>query len=193
MHTICFATHNAHKLAEVSRQLEGYYHIIGLDSFQCPDIPETGDTLAENSALKARYVWENYQIPCFADDSGLETDALHGAPGVHSARFAGPQRSDTDNLSLLLSRLRHEQNRKARFKTCISYIDQQGEMYQFEGVVEGSIVEVPKGSNGFGYDPVFQPEGEERTFAEMKPEEKIKISHRAIAIAQLVTFLRKVD
>ncbi len=154
------------------------------------ELPETQPTIEGNALQKARYVFDSYHVACFADDTGLEVDSLNGEPGVFSARYAGEQRNDYDNIELLLSRLANQNNRKARFKTVISWIDDE-EIKSFEGVIHGTIVAARKGSKGFGYDPVFKPDGSDKTFAEMELTEKNLISHRALAVKKLVNFLRK--
>ncbi len=190
---ICFATNNAHKLAEVQAILKDKLIIRSLKDIGCTeDIPETADTIEGNSLLKAQYIVERYGIACFADDSGLEVDALQGAPGVYSARFAGPQKNDADNVKLLLEKLEHHTNRKAQFKTVITLII-KGQTHQFTGTIAGHIAPSPKGQQGFGYDPVFIPEGHSRTFAEFSAAEKNAISHRARATAQLIDFLTSMN
>lgn len=189
MKEICFATNNKHKIAEVSQMLQGKYKLLSLEEIGCHvELPEEQDTLEGNSLQKAAYVWDNYEVSCFADDTGLEVEALNGAPGVYSARYAGPQRSDADNIKLLLQSLEGQQNRKARFRTCVTLI-LDGKEHQFEGIVNGSITQEWKGDKGFGYDPVFIPEGFEETFAEMTSEQKNAISHRGRAIRKLVDYL----
>ena len=165
MRELCFATNNRNKIAEVSQMLEGKYKLLSLEDIGCnEELAEDQDTLEGNSRQKANYVWANYNVNCFADDTGLEVDAICGEPGVYSARFAGPQRSDTDNINKLLHVLEGQENRRARFRTSITlYLDNQE--YQFEGIVNGTIAEAYKGNKGFGYDPVFIPEGQEKTFA----------------------------
>lgn len=190
MRELCFATNNRNKIAEVSQMLEGKYKLLSLEDIGCnEELAEDQDTLEGNSRQKAKYVWANYNVNCFADDTGLEVDAICGEPGVYSARFAGPQRSDTDNINKLLHVLEGQENRRARFRTSITlYLDNQE--YQFEGIVNGTIAEAYKGNKGFGYDPVFIPEGHEKTFAEMSPEEKNAISHRGRAMQKLISFLQ---
>lgn len=188
---LCFATHNAHKLREIQQMLPTAWELIGLEALGCyEDLPEEQDSIEGNALQKAQYLWDKYQVNCFADDSGLEVEALEGAPGVYSARYAGPQKSDADNLALLLKNMQGQPNRKARFKTCISLV-LQGEARSFVGIAEGQIIEQPRGSGGFGYDPVFVPTGHTRTFAEMSAAEKNAISHRAKAFAQLTDFLQQ--
>ncbi|GAA4433144.1 non-canonical purine NTP diphosphatase [Pontibacter saemangeumensis] len=190
MKRLCFATNNRHKAAEVSQMLEGKFELLTLQDIGChEELAEDQETLEGNSRQKAEYVWQHYNVSCFADDTGLEVEALGGAPGVYSARYAGPQRSDSDNIRLLLQNLAPHQNRKARFRTSITLI-LDGRQHQFEGTVEGTISDAWKGDKGFGYDPVFVPDGYDRTFAEMSSEEKNAISHRGRAVRQLVGFLK---
>ena len=187
---ICFATHNAHKLVEIRQILGSEFEIVGLDDLGCTEeIPETGSTLEENSLIKAKHVFDNYDVNCFADDSGLEVEALNGAPGVYSARYAGEPSDSTKNNVLLLKNLESHSNRKAQFRTVITLL-QNGKVNQFEGVVSGQITENNKGFKGFGYDPIFIPDGHHITFAEMSPEEKNSISHRGKAMAKLVSFFK---
>ena len=186
---LVFASANENKVKEVEYKLGGNLRLQSLRSIGCTeDIPETGQTLEENARMKARYVWDNYHVDCFADDTGLEVDALDGAPGVVSARYAGEQRNSSDNMDLLLANLAGKNHRSAQFRTVICLI-QGGVEYLFEGVVRGEIMDQRKGSDGFGYDPVFCPEGMSRTFAEMTMDEKNTISHRGRAIAKLAQFL----
>lgn len=185
---ICFATHNENKLREINEILSDY-DIVGLNEIGCTEeIPETGTTLSENSKIKADFVTANYSISCFADDTGLEVEALNGEPGVYSARYAGNERDNLANINLLLKKLETHSNKSARFRTVIT-LNLEGETYQFEGIVNGAIVSELKGEKGFGYDPIFIPEGYNRTFAEMSSEEKNAISHRGRAVAKLVQFL----
>lgn len=187
---LVFATNNAHKTEEVGKLLSGQYEVLNLQDIGCTtDIPETAASFAGNASLKSRYVTEHYQLDCFADDSGLEVEALNNEPGIFSARYAGG-RDDEANLQLVLEKLAGEQNRKARFKTVISLI-RNGEETFFEGTVYGTIRETPTGTKGFGYDPVFEPEGYTQTFAEMTMEQKNEISHRAIAMRKLIVFLKE--
>ncbi|MDX5348719.1 MAG: non-canonical purine NTP diphosphatase [Hymenobacteraceae bacterium] len=188
---LCFATNNANKLKEVRQMLEPEYEVVSLQDIGCHDeLPETQDTLEGNSKQKAMYVWKHFKVSCFADDTGLEVESLNNEPGVYSARYAGPQRSNQDNIKLLLQNLEGQQNRKAQFRTSITLI-LDGEVHQFDGVVKGHIIEELRGTEGFGYDPVFVPEHETRTFAEMSADEKNRISHRGRAIQKLVDFLKK--
>jgi XTP/dITP diphosphohydrolase len=187
---LCFATNSKHKLAEVQQMLEPEYTILSLAEIGCnEELPEEKDTLEGNSAQKAIYLWEKYNVNCFADDTGLEVYALHNEPGVYSARYAGPQRSDQDNINLLLQNLEGKTDRRARFRTSITLILNDN-THQFEGIVEGSITEKQSGANGFGYDPVFVPDGYDKTFAEMPAALKNQISHRGRAIAKLAAFLK---
>ena len=187
---ICFATNNEHKLAEVQKMLPETIQLKTLAQIGCTEeLPETQDTLEGNAEQKARYVFEKFEINCFADDTGLEVYSLKNAPGVYSARYAGPQRNNQDNINLLLKNLEDQTDRKARFRTVISLV-LDGEFFFFEGIVEGEIIKEMRGSNGFGYDSVFVPKGSDKTFAEMTAEEKNLISHRYRAITALVTYLR---
>lgn len=187
---ICFGTHNLNKLAEIQKLVGSDIEIVGLDDIGCTeDIPETGSTLEENALLKAGYVFDNYHVNCFADDTGLEVDALGGEPGVYSARYAGEPSDSNKNIDLVLDNLSDKTNRQARFKTVISLII-DGDVYYFEGVIEGEITHERTGTSGFGYDPIFLPEGSDLTFAEMSMEAKNKISHRGIAVRKLIRFLQ---
>lgn len=187
---ICFATNNIHKLNEVQHLLGEGFHLVSLQEIGCEEeLPEEQETLEGNSLQKAEYVFRKYNTPCFADDSGLEVDALNGAPGVYSARYAGPHRSHEDNTDLLLSKLIGSSNRKSQFRTVITFVTAD-HVLQFEGIVRGTIHGVKIGSGGFGYDPVFLPDGYSKTFAEMSVEEKNKCSHRAIAVKKFIEFLK---
>lgn len=191
MKTICFATNNKNKTHEIRALLGPFFVLQNLADIGCAEeLPETQLTIEGNARQKAQFVFDHYGVSCFADDTGLEVEALNGEPGVFSARYAGPQRSDTDNIQLVLNRLKDKTNRKARFKTVITLID-NGAVTSFEGIVSGTITEVPRGTKGFGYDPVFVPDGYNQTFAEMELGEKNLISHRAIAVKKLVNFLRQ--
>lgn len=184
-----FATNNLHKVAEVQKILIGDFEILSLkDLGNTIEIPETGDTLEENSRLKARYLYDTYGLDCFADDTGLEVEALSGAPGVHSARYAGTPGDDRKNVDMLLENLKNTADRNARFRTVITLIT-DGREKQFEGVVNGKIINERRGNSGFGYDPVFVPNGYVTTFAEMAEEEKNRISHRGISIRKFADFL----
>lgn len=188
---LVFATNNAHKLEEISTILGDKVEILSLKDIHCQvDIPETADTLEGNSLLKAQYICEHYGMDCFADDTGLEVEALNGAPGVYSARYAGGEGHDSEaNMRRLLKELEEKENRKARFRTVIALI-LNGEVHQFEGTVEGHILREKRGSSGFGYDPVFVPEGYTESFAELGEEIKNQISHRARAVQKLAEFLK---
>lgn len=186
---LVFATNNAHKTTEVRNILAPAYEVLNLAAIGCDvDIPETGNSFAENATLKSTYVVENYHIDCFADDSGLEVEALNNEPGIYSARYSGVK-DDEVNLRLLLQKMEGITNRKARFKTVISLM-QNGENHLFEGVINGHIRHERAGTNGFGYDPIFEPEGYDITFAEMDLAVKNQISHRALAMQQLIAFLK---
>jgi len=189
MHTIVFVTNNKHKLLEVQQILGNTFHLKSLvDIGFTEDIPEDFDTLEQNASQKAWYLYNRFGVDCFADDTGLEVDALDGKPGVYSARYAGEQRNSQDNIVKLLADLKGISNRKAQFRTVISLII-SGEEHQFQGVVRGSIIDELKGSDGFGYDPIFVPEGYNLTFAEMELDLKNRISHRGLATQKLVAFL----
>ena len=186
---ICFATNNVKKIEEIRRLLEPDFRVKSLAEIGChEELPETGQTLEENSAQKARYVWEHYGVACFADDTGLEVEALNGEPGVYSAHYAGPERDNQANMALVLKKLEGQENRNARFRTLITWVSGE-ESRQFEGVVEGEILTSPVGEKGFGYDPIFQPKGEKRSFAQMSIEEKNSISHRGRALKKFVDFI----
>lgn len=191
MKKLVFASNNAHKLSEIRAILGDRIEIISLSDLQRHDeIPETADTLEGNALIKARYVWEHYGLYCFADDTGLEVEALGGAPGVYSARFAGEHASFEDNVSLLLERLSGvAAPRRARFRTVIALIDEYGTHF-FEGSVDGEITLERSGDHGFGYDPIFRPEGREETFAQLTEQEKNSMSHRGRAVQKLVRYLQ---
>lgn len=188
--SLCFATNNQHKIEEVRALVD---HSIALttlaESGIYEDLPETQDTIAGNARQKALYVFDRYALSCFADDTGLEVDALAGAPGVHSARYAGPGKRSDENMALLLQNLQGQVNRAARFRCVIWLVTPEGQ-WSFEGVLPGTILSSGRGSGGFGYDPLFLPEGSAHTLAEMSLEEKNKISHRGLAIRKLADFLR---
>lgn len=191
MKTLVFATNNLHKLEEVRDILGGSFRIASLKEIGCTDdIPETADTLEGNALQKARYVKEKFGYDCFADDTGLEVEALGGAPGVFSARYAGPGHDSEANMQKLLKELEGKTNRQAQFRTVVALI-LEGREYTFEGIVRGTILTECRGTAGFGYDPVFVPEGYAETFAEMGSEEKNRISHRARAVQKLADFLHK--
>ena len=183
-----FATNNAHKLEEVTAILGNKIELLSMKDINChADIPETADTLEGNALLKARYIFENYQLDCFADDTGLEVEALNGAPGVYSARYAGDAHNSEANMKKLLQDMEGIENRKAQFRTVFALII-NGKEHLFEGIVKGEITKHRHGTSGFGYDPVFIPEGYTQTYAEMGNELKNKISHRGRAIQQLIAF-----
>lgn len=191
MREICFASNNKHKLDEVRSILGPDFRVLSLDDVNFHDeLPETRNTFLGNAQQKAEGLFNVIKIPCFADDSGLEVDALNGAPGVFSARYAGSQKNDQDNIDLLLKNLASNGNRKAQFRTVIAYLDQSGSLSFFEGIVRGDILETKRGVSGFGYDPIFVPEGHAKTFAEMTAKEKNSISHRAIAVKKMAGFLK---
>lgn len=189
MKKFVFATNNAHKLEEVKALLGDKIELLSMKDIKCSaDIPETETTLEGNALLKARYIYENYHINCFADDTGLEVEALNGAPGVYSARYAGEEHNSEANMKKLLHELEGVEKRKAQFRTIFALII-EGKEHLFEGIVKGEIIKQRKGNAGFGYDPIFVPEGYTQTFAEMGSEEKNKISHRAKAVGKLCKFL----
>jgi len=188
---LVFATNNMNKLFEIKSLLSDKINLKGLKEIGCEEeIPETGNTLEENATQKSFFVYDKYKISCFSDDTGLEIDALNGAPGVISARYAGVDKDASENMKRVLKELEGVENRKARFRTVISLV-LDGKEFQFEGIVEGNIERVLAGTKGFGYDPIFTPKGYSRTFAEMDIQEKNKISHRARAVEKLVEFLNK--
>ena len=187
---LVFATQNANKTLEVRELLAPKYQVLNLSDIGCEvDIPETGETFAENAELKSTYVLQNYKIDCFADDSGLEVETLNNEPGIYSARYSG-ERGDHQNMMFLLNKMEGVTNRNARFKTVISLVH-QGKYYLFEGIINGKIRLTPTGTNGFGYDPIFEPNGYTQTFAEMDLNIKNKISHRALAMKKLIDFLKQ--
>ena len=189
MHQLVFATNNAHKLRELGEILKGEFTLFSLNDISCTDdIPETGDTLEANASQKSRYIWDRYQLDCFSDDTGLEIAALNNEPGVHSARYAGEGKNSEDNIEKVLSKLSGENNRKACFRCVISLII-RGNEYLFEGQVDGEILPERKGVSGFGYDPIFLPDGYTQSFAEMNADLKNSISHRVRAVPKLVRFL----
>ena len=192
MKKFVFATNNAHKLEEVKDMLGDKIELLSLKDIDChEEIPETADTLAGNALLKARYVYNKYHLNCFADDTGLEVEALNGAPGVYSARYAGEAHNSEANMKKLLHELENTENRKAKFHTVFALII-DGKEHLFEGTVKGEITKIHKGTSGFGYDPIFKPEGYQQTFAEMGNDEKNKISHRAKATEKLCKFLKSI-
>ena len=186
---LCFATNNSHKLEEVRHAIKDF-QIVSLEEIKCfEELPETRDTLEGNSLQKAEFVFNKYKFPCFADDTGLEVEALNNAPGVYSARYAGPQRNSDDNIDLLLKNLHGKENRLARFRTVISLVGFEPTPLLFEGIIDGSITLDKRGSSGFGYDPIFLPDGYAKTFAEMTLAEKNNLSHRAQAVKKLEAYL----
>jgi XTP/dITP diphosphohydrolase len=189
---LVFASNNRHKIAEIQHLVPSSIQILSLKDIGCfEDIPETAETIEGNSILKADYVTEKYGYHCFADDTGLEIDFLNGAPGVYSARFAGEQKNDQDNIDKVLTELQENTNRKARFKTVIA-LNLNNEQQLFTGIINGTITMTQKGSQGFGYDSIFQPNDFLQTFAEMNQKQKSVISHRGQAVIQLLLFLRKI-
>lgn len=189
MRKLVFATNNAHKLAEVKALLAQKYEVISLAELNCfDDIPETAETLEGNALIKANYIHQKFGVDCFADDTGLEIEALNGEPGVYSARYAGEDNNANENMKKVLLKLGDTENRKARFRTVIALI-LGGETHYFEGEVRGEIALAPKGQNGFGYDPIFVPENQHLSFAELDITTKNEISHRALAVKKLVEYL----
>jgi len=188
---LVFATNNKHKLEEVKKILGNRFEILSLKDINCfEEIPETQNTIKGNASQKAHYIYNKYNIDCFADDTGLKISALNDAPGVYSARYAGENCSYEDNVQKVLKELKNETNRNARFKTVISLII-NGKEYFFEGKIKGKITNNQRGTSGFGYDPVFLPEGYSETFAELSADEKNKISHRGLATQKLIKFLAR--
>ncbi|NRA13243.1 MAG: RdgB/HAM1 family non-canonical purine NTP pyrophosphatase [Crocinitomicaceae bacterium] len=186
---ILFATSNQNKAAEVAKMLPEHFEILTLkDINHTDDIPETSGTIQENAMQKGNFILDNYKVNCFADDTGLEITALNGEPGVLSARYAGDQRSDEDNMALVQSRLENESDRSAQFRTVIA-LNIRGIQLVFEGIVKGNILKEGRGENGFGYDPIFEPESCGKSFAEMTMEEKNSYSHRARAFAKMIEYL----
>jgi XTP/dITP diphosphohydrolase len=192
MHTLVFATNNPHKAKEVEQILGGQYQVKTLKDIGClEDIEETADTLEGNALIKAQYVKNNYGFDCFSEDTGLFVNALNGDPGVHTARYAGEARNADDNINLLLKNLADKTDRSARFITIITIIMGEKEIH-LEGICPGRIAQERSGTGGFGYDPVFIPDGYDQTFAELGEEIKNKISHRALATKQLVSYLQSI-
>ena len=188
---LVFATHNLNKFKEVKALMPAGWELLNLDDIGCfDDIPETAKTIEGNAILKAEYVKKNYGYDCFADDTGLEVAALNGAPGVHSARYAGPENDAKMNMRKLLAEMKDISNREARFRTTIAFI--RGDSLElFNGICNGTIMSEPAGESGFGYDPIFLPDGYSETFAEMSMTQKGEISHRALAIKKLISYLSK--
>lgn len=191
MQQLVFATNNRHKLQEVAAKIKGQLTLLTFDDIGCTDeIEETGLTFKANASIKSQFIWEHYGVDCFGDDSGLEIDALNHEPGIYSARYAGTHGNHEANNDKVLANLEGFANRKAQFRTVISLM-WKGEEHFFEGVVAGTIRQEVSGTDGFGYDPIFQPDGDDITFAEMSMEEKNAISHRAIAVEKLIVFLNE--
>lgn len=187
---LVFASNNHNKILEIRHQLPTEIELLSLEDIGClEDIPETADTIEGNAILKANYVTQKYGYNCFADDTGLEVEALNGAPGVYSARYAGEQKNSSDNIDKLLAELEGKSKRNARFKTVIA-LNLDGEQHLFTGIVNGEITTERAGDNGFGYDPVFKPEGLSYTFAQISIDEKQALSHRGRAVGQLIEFLK---
>lgn len=185
-----FATNNLHKLEEVQQMLNNQFTLVSLKDIGCvEDIPENEPTIEGNALFKARYIYQKYGKDCFADDSGLEVEVLNNAPGVRSARYAGESKDSQENMNLLLENLKGKKNRKARFRTVIACVI-DGQEFVFEGIINGEIKEQGFGKNGFGYDPIFCPEGYDQTFAELSSEIKNQISHRALAVQKFLLFLK---
>jgi len=190
---LVFASSNKSKIQEMQQLVPNIIQILSLEEIGCTeDIPETADTIEGNAILKANYVTEKYGYDCFADDTGLEVEVLNGAPGVYSARYAGEQKDANDNMDKLLTELKNESNRKANFKTVIA-LNLNGKQNLFTGIINGKIIEEKIGTNGFGYDPIFVADGFDKTFAELSMEEKSTISHRGIAVKELILFLQKLS
>jgi len=186
---LIFASHNKNKVKEVAAILPKHIELVGLHDLNYnEEIDETGATLEENALIKAKHIYEKFNLNCFADDSGLEVESLNNEPGVYSARYAGNEKNDNANMDKLLANLSSHTNKKARFRTVIALII-DGKEYSFEGIITGQIINEKRGAKGFGYDPIFIPDGYTKTFAELNAEEKNLISHRAHAVKQLVEFL----
>ena len=188
---LVFASNNKNKIKEIQQMLPDSITILSLEDIGCTEeIEETADTIEGNAILKANYVTEKYGYDCFADDTGLEVESLNGEPGVYSARYAGEQKDSNDNMDKLLLNLENQPNRKAQFKTVIT-LNINKEQHLFTGIIKGKIIEEKIGTQGFGYDPIFVAENDTRTFAQLSIEEKAIISHRGIAVKQLIAFLLK--
>lgn len=189
MEKLVFATHNKHKLEEVKAILQAGINLLSLKDIEClEDIPETADSLEGNALLKAEHIYKHYGYNCFAEDTGLEVEALNNRPGVHSARYAGEGHDSQQNMEKLLHDLEGVENRKAQFRTVIALIE-DGEVHYFEGIIKGKITTELSGNGGFGYDPIFMPDGYTQTFAELGKDLKNKISHRALAIEKLKRYI----
>jgi XTP/dITP diphosphohydrolase len=192
MHKLVFATNNTHKIEEVAAKIGNQFTLLSLDDIGCHiDIAETGSTFEANASIKSHYIFNQYKLNCFGDDSGLEIDALNNEPGVYSARYAGKHGDHDANIDKVLQNMAQSFNRKARFRTVISLL-WNGKEHLFDGTIEGSIRHQRSGLKGFGYDPIFQPDGYNITFAEMSLQQKNEISHRARAVEQMVEFLKRV-
>jgi len=190
---IIFASNNKNKVEEIQNQLPAHIQIVTLEEIgHLEDIEENGKTIEENAIIKADFIANKYKLPCFADDTGLEIEALNGAPGVYSARYAGEEKNADKNMNLVLKNLQNISNRKAQFKTVIA-LNINNKQYLFKGIVKGEITYSKTGENGFGYDPIFEPEHLGKTFAEISLKEKNKLSHRGRAVTQLITFLNKFE
>lgn len=190
---IVFASNNKNKIAEIQQLLPSTISILSLEDIGCfEDIPETSNTIEGNAILKANYVTEKFGLDCFADDTGLEVEALNGEPGVYSARYAGEQKDANDNMNKVLRNLQSQKNRNSQFKTVIT-LNYKGQQKLFTGIVKGVITEEKSGDKGFGYDPIFKPTGYEETFAELSAATKNKISHRGLATQQLISFLSELQ
>ena len=189
---LVFATHNPNKLIEIQQLVPSYIELVSLNTIGCnTDIPETATTLEGNARIKADFITNTYQLPSFADDTGLIVDSLNGEPGVYSARYAGTENDSNANMDKLLANLSDKQNRNAYFNTVIA-LNLNGKTHIFDGSIHGKIIETKKGDNGFGYDPIFQPNGYEETFAQLPLSIKNKISHRALAFKKLITYLNSI-
>lgn len=189
---LVFATHNQNKAKEIQSLLDERFEILTLSEINCNDeIPETAETLEGNSLLKAQFISENFEVNCFADDTGLEIETLDGKPGVYSARYAGEEKSAEANMNRVLSELENSTNRNAQFRTVITLI-LENKTFTFEGIVKGEIIREKRGTDGFGYDPIFVPEGQNKTFAEMTMAEKNLQSHRARAFQKMIAFLTSI-
>ena len=192
MRKLVFATNNDHKLMELKQILPSEFELLSLNDIGCSeDIPETGTTLEVNAAQKSFYIWDKYGINCFADDTGLEIEALGNEPGVYSARYAGKDKSASANMLKVLEQMENETNRKARFRCVISLVI-DGQENQFEGIVDGKMLRKKQGEAGFGYDPIFMPDGYNQSFAEMSADDKNQISHRGRAVMKLVDYLKSI-
>ncbi len=189
---LVFATNNKNKIKEIKHLIGNSIELLNLEDIGClEEIPETADTIKGNAIQKAQYIYEKYGFNCFADDTGLEIEALNGEPGVYSARYAGEQKNPEDNMNKVLNKLQHIENRSAQFKTVIALII-DGKLTCFEGIVKGEITHTKSGTEGFGYDPIFKPKGYESTYSEMSIEFKNTMSHRAIAIRKLIELLKTI-